>query len=543
MAPRDYSSNSHDAGSADGSSIPQQQQQQKGKKEQQEQSQPFECDYLVVGAGTSGMSFVDTVLTEDPTATFVVVDRNNAPGGHWVHVYPFCKLHQTSCNYGVNSMTLGKNINKKGIERYDIHDRSTGQEVVDYYQRVREYFESTGRVRCIFGVEYKAFDANKGVHVIQKKDDDGGGTTATAKLIEVRCHRKLVTVTSNVEVPAMRKPTIPVHENASFIPVNALPESIESGKYQNYIFFGCGKTGADAVVHLLRQGVDPSNVTWIVSRDAWYWMRETLEDFYKCSKDFMMEPVLKSKSVEDVFLAFEAKGLLARLDHPDGPTAMPRVFKGPVMKREEMELMKSVRNVVRLGRAVSVEDDTIVLEKGILPYTAGDTLLVDCMVDGFYGYKFSKTMAVFEPGRIYLGPLICLFNASLSAAYIAFLESALGEDDDDSKNGCCYFLRGFSSDEMTSPEAFIGSMYLQQKAFENLGKIKGGTKFLLTSRTSLAGPAHHEGGTLKFLWNIMGPNGLRKKGKQLVRKIESKGFADLDHCFGVETLGTTEIAL
>ncbi len=36
-------------------------------------------DYLVVGAGTSGLSFVDSLLDADPTADVVLVDRRPGP--------------------------------------------------------------------------------------------------------------------------------------------------------------------------------------------------------------------------------------------------------------------------------------------------------------------------------------------------------------------------------------------------------------------------------------------------------------------------------
>jgi hypothetical protein len=41
----------------------------------------LEADYLVVGRGAFGMSFVDT-LVEETDAEVVMVDRRHAPGGH-----------------------------------------------------------------------------------------------------------------------------------------------------------------------------------------------------------------------------------------------------------------------------------------------------------------------------------------------------------------------------------------------------------------------------------------------------------------------------
>ena len=59
--------------------------------------------------------------------TIIIVDKNSSPGGHWTKSYPFVRLHQSSCSYGVNSMTLGK-LEKDGkTEPYDMTDRATGK--------------------------------------------------------------------------------------------------------------------------------------------------------------------------------------------------------------------------------------------------------------------------------------------------------------------------------------------------------------------------------------------------------------------------------
>jgi len=42
----------------------------------------IDTDYLVVGAGASGLAFADTLLAEAPNITVTLVDRREAPGGH-----------------------------------------------------------------------------------------------------------------------------------------------------------------------------------------------------------------------------------------------------------------------------------------------------------------------------------------------------------------------------------------------------------------------------------------------------------------------------
>lgn len=497
-----------------------------GAAEHQEPSStaPLNCDYLVVGAGTSGMAFIDTILTENPNATIVLVDRNKGPGGHWQHVYPFCKLHQASCNYGVNSLAMGKSIDRKGRERYDVHDRATGAEVVEYYETALAKFQDTQRFRAFFEAEYEALDEAQNVHVVR--------VPKTGDSISVKC-RKLVMIRNKVEVPSMRKPTIPVHETAHFVPVNDVPSSVQSGNYKNYVVFGCGKTGADAIVCLLRSGVDPSLITWIVPRDVWYFLRDGLADFWK-SNVLIMPPMLKESSVKDVFLAWETNGITGRLHNPAHQKSgdIPKIFKGPTMDLEELALMQSIKNVVRMGRATSVEATTIVLEKGTLEYTPEDTLLIDCMVDGIYGYNFDKDFKIFEPNQINLGPITFVFNASASGAHIAFLECAL--QDDASKNDCCFFIKGMTNDRISDIQNMIGQFYLQDKTTQKLMKVvPGGAKFFFESRTNLLKPTHHKGGMCRFLWFSFGPQRGAAFSKKLTKKIEAKGFTDLDHCFGV----------
>jgi len=484
----------------------------------------LECDYLVVGAGTSGMAFTDTILTENPTATVVMVDRNQGPGGHWQHVYPFCKLHQTSCNYGVNSLKMGKSRNCKGKERYDVNDRATGAEVVEYYEQALANFHQTGRFQSFFDVDYESFDEKQNLHLIRRHK---GGDS-----ISVKC-RKLVRIHNNVEVPSMRKPIIPVHQDAHFVPVNDVPKGVKSGNYNKYIVFGCGKTGADAVVQLLRMGVDQSKITWIVSRDVWYFLRDGLADFWGSNKHIL--PVMnQEKSIKDVFLAWEKNGIAGRIENADHQKTgeIPRIFKGPTMDKEELALMQSIKNVVRMGRATSVDANTIAFEKGSLPYDPADTLLVDCMVDNLYGYNFDKDFQIFEADKINLGPVTFVFNASASGAHIAFLECALGEDDA-AKNDCCFFLREEDGRTPDGIEYMVGQFYLQNKTTEKLMAVKGGSRFFFKSRTNLLAPSHHKGGMFKLLWVMFGPQQGAAEGKKLTQKVEAKGFQDLNHTFGV----------
>ena len=69
-------------------------------------TQVVDADYLVVGAGATGMAFTDALL-DHSDARVVLVDRRDGVGGHWRQAYPFVRLHQSSTFYGVASTVLG----------------------------------------------------------------------------------------------------------------------------------------------------------------------------------------------------------------------------------------------------------------------------------------------------------------------------------------------------------------------------------------------------------------------------------------------------
>jgi len=91
-----------------------------------------ETDYLVIGAGASGMAFTDTLLAHSD-AEVVLVDRRHRPGGHWLDAYPFVRLHQPSAYYGVESRVLGNNRIDEHGPNAGFYERASKPEICDYY--------------------------------------------------------------------------------------------------------------------------------------------------------------------------------------------------------------------------------------------------------------------------------------------------------------------------------------------------------------------------------------------------------------------------
>ncbi len=102
-------------------------------------------DYLVVGAGASGLAFADALVAEADVEV-TVIDRRGAPGGHWVDAYPFVRLHTPSAYYGVSSLALGEDRFDRAGENTGYYERATGGEVREQFAEEARRLTETGRV-------------------------------------------------------------------------------------------------------------------------------------------------------------------------------------------------------------------------------------------------------------------------------------------------------------------------------------------------------------------------------------------------------------
>jgi len=491
-----------------------------------------QCEYLVVGAGTAGMSFIDTLLSEHSTATVILVDRNGKPGGHWTKAYPFVKLHQPSCFYGVNSEKLGKTLDKDGNEKFDIHDRATGKEILEYYSKVLQKFQTTGRFTSYFGAEYHGEElptSSSHDSCLYKTSTIHSIVTSSGNTLRVRC-KKLVMIHTKVTVPSMRKAPFPVDEGVNFIPVNDL--ATQKKRYTNFVILGAGKTSADAIIELLESGVDQSSIKWVISQDVWFFIREKLwqeNEFHFKMANRILKPFLTKNSVKDVFLHLEKKGVIGRLD----VESFPEVFKGPTISFKELKLLRTVKDTVKLGRVTSINADGVMVFGGNdddcdespnevhLSSNKDSTVFVDCMAFDGYGYiDFQEDMKIFEPNKINLGPLPVIFNPSFASALIAYMETKT--EDDETKNACFFYP---TKSSITYVELLRG-FYCQLKTLTFLGKTYSSSlQFIVNSRTNQDSSSHH-GGLFKILWAQFGPMQLQRKAQKFIERVEGGKFCD-----------------
>lgn len=379
-------------------------------------SQIISADYLIIGAGAMGMAFVDTLLS-DTQATAAIVDRYHRPGGHWNLAYPFVRLHQPSFFYGVNSRPLGRGaIDKVGWNK-GLQELATCDEISTYYSQVLEdHFLPSGRVQYFPNCEY-----------------DGDGeyhSLVSGKVFRVAGKTRVVDATYlQVVVPAMRRPPYEV-TGAKCITPNDLAKI--SRPFNNYTVVGAGKTGIDACLWLLKAGVPPSQITWIMPRDSWLLDRAAFQtggEFVARNRGFIKnqaEAVMAAHSVEDLFLRLEKCGHLLRLSDK----VWPKMYRCATVSLAEFEQLKSIENVVRMGRVKSISADQIVLDSGVLASTH-DTLYIDCSAEGL---TKATPVPVFNGNKIILQS-VRQCQQVFSAAFIAHIEAAY--DDEKVKNELC----------------------------------------------------------------------------------------------------------
>ncbi len=386
--------------------------------------QTLEADYLIVGGGAMGMAFADVILAESD-ASVIIVDRHGKPGGHWNDAYPFVRLHQPSAFYGVNSRPLGSDrVDTHGLNR-GLYELASGAEVLAYYdQLMQQHFLPSGRVQYfpLSEVDVSTIGADSTSVSVR--------SLASGAITEVTVNKRVVNASyMNVSVPSQRPPSFAVADGVRFGPVNALAALSEPA--DGYVVVGAGKTGADACLYLLANGVDPDVIQWITPRDSWFLDRALIQpgEFRETSARFFIDQfrhVAESSSIADVFDRLEANGLLLRLDRNVEPT----MYRCSTITTAELEQLQRIRNIVRLGRVQRIEADRIVLDEGTLP-TSANTFHVDCTADGL---ERRAVRPVFDD-RLLTLQTVRACQQVFSAAFVAHVEVAY--DGDDHKNTLC----------------------------------------------------------------------------------------------------------
>jgi hypothetical protein len=373
----------------------------------------IEADYLVVGAGATGLAFTDAVI-DNPDVRVVIADRRQGVGGHWLAAYPFVRLHQASTFYGVASTVLGGGIQADGPEA-GLHERADQQTICAYYDEILSgRLLGSGRVEFLAGHDYLG--------------DRTLASLESGQRIEVPERCRIVDARYlSPEIPAETPPKFGVDDGARVIPVNDLPAHGDGPS--QYVVVGSGKTATDACVWLLQRGTDPDDICWVRPREPWMLNRAVIQPdpaIYLEMVADLLQAAAAAASIDDLMLRLEDAGVMLRIDR----SIMPTMAKAPTLGHWELELLRSVENVVRRGHIVKAGRGRLDFADGSVA-VADDALVVNCAADGL---KNPPRVPIWQQEAITLQPVRAGFPC-FGAALTGYVEAT--RHDDDVKNRLC----------------------------------------------------------------------------------------------------------
>ena len=383
----------------------------------------IDTDYLVIGSGTVGLAFTDTLIDE-ADAHVTIVDRHGKPGGHWNDAYSFVTLHQPSAFYGVNSTELGSGRKDTIGLNKGLYELASGPELSGYFDGVMNHkLLPSGRVAY---------------HPMCNYLGDGEfESILSGERTRVTVRKKIVDAAYfGPAVPSTHTPRFAVAPGVRLVPPNALPQlwhaQREGALPREFVVVGAGKTAMDAVVWLIHAGASPDAIQWVMPRDSWLVNRITTQpamEFFKeviGSQADQMAAFAQATSTDDLFARLEACGAVLRIDRERTPT----MFHLATIAPGELEVLRRIHRVIRLGRVQRIAADQLVLDRGRAPVEPG-TLFIDCTASAVWPRPL---LPIFQGDKIVL-QMVRLPQPAFSAALVAYVEAHY--EGDAHKNRLC----------------------------------------------------------------------------------------------------------
>ncbi len=377
----------------------------------------LETDYLVVGAGAMGMAFTDALIDHSDVHV-TLVDRRHAAGGHWQDAYPFVRLHQASLFYGVASTPLGSGAVQLSGPEAGLHERARQSEVQAYYDDIlHRRFLGSGRVTFLGGSEHH-FDGSS--HLVRSR--------VSGETVRVDVRRRVVDATYlSPTIPATTPPPFGVADDVHVVAINEL--ATLAAAPSSYVIVGSGKTATDGIVWLLANGVPPDRIVWVRPRDPWMLNRAVVQPDPVVALGLAADTMASAagaESLDDLFLRLEAAGVMLRIDRG----VLPTMAKAPTLGAWELDLLRTIENVVRLGHIKQVARGEIVLGGGSVPLAPG-SLIVHCAASGL---QYPPLVPLWGPDKIRLQTIRAGFPC-FCAALAGYVEAT--RDDDRERNRLC----------------------------------------------------------------------------------------------------------
>ena len=265
-------------------------------------------DYLVVGAGASGLAFADALVAEADVEV-TLIDRRPAPGGHWLDAYPFVRLHTPSAYYGVNSLALGEDRIDQAGENAGYYERATGAEVCGYFAEAAARLTQTGRVRLLTGHE----------HLGPGADGEQLRDLSTGVVHDVAVRRKVVDARYlEASVPATHtRPVRRLHRARASCPSTTCRPPRD--RPRRTPCSGPARRRWTRASGFWTTAWSRIAIRWVRPRDAWFHDRghfQPLEQVGAIMEGISLdaEAGAEAADIDDLFERLEASGRLVRID-------------------------------------------------------------------------------------------------------------------------------------------------------------------------------------------------------------------------------------
>jgi NAD(P)-binding Rossmann-like domain len=377
----------------------------------------LETDYLVVGAGAMGMAFTDALI-DHADVHVTLVDRRHTASGHWQDAYPFVQLHQASVFYGVASTRLGAGEVQQSGPEHGLQERARQSQIQAYYDDIlHRRFLGSGHVTFLGGSEHHEADSS---HLVT--------SLVSGDTLEVDVRRRVVDAAYLAPtIPATTPPPFGVADDVRVVPVNELAHLTSAPR--SYVIVGSGKTATDGIIWLLANGVPQERIVWVRSRDPWMLNRAVVQPNPVVALDLAadtMAAAADAESLDDLFFRLEAAGVMLRIDRD----VVPTMAKTPTLGEWELDLLRTIENVVRLGHIKHVTRSELVLDHGSVPLEP-HSLVVHCAASGL---QYPPLVPLWAPDKIRLQTIRAGFPC-FNAALAGYVEAT--RDDDRERNRLC----------------------------------------------------------------------------------------------------------
>jgi hypothetical protein len=377
----------------------------------------LDTDYLVVGAGAMGMAFADALI-DHADVHVTLVDRRHAAGGHWLDAYPFVQLHQASLFYGVASTVLGDGTVQQTGPEAGLQQRARQPEICAYFDDVmNNRFLAAGQVTFLRASEYHA---EASAHLVTSR--------VSGQTVQVNVRRRVVDATYLAPtIPATTPPPFTVADDVRVAPVNKLADLSDTPR--QFVIVGSGKTATDGIVWLLANGVSADRIVWVRPREPWMLNRAVVQPVPSVGLGMVaaiMEAAAAARSLDELFLRLEAAGVMLRIDRE----VIPTMAKTPTLATWELDLLRTIENVVRLGHVKHVTRHEVLLDSGSITLPP-HALVVHCAASGL---QYPPLVPIWGPDKIRLQAIRAGFP-TFAAALAGYVEAT--RDDDRERNRLC----------------------------------------------------------------------------------------------------------